>query len=635
MPVENVKEAMVREILVENVREKLKDLASRKPPVITITEIDQVKSRVYTFQPVASMTVKEVFSLLQYFRLLFPRDKKIIYRLIEIPVDRKKITLKIERRKGRYQLKSVYKDPNNPDEYLETDLREDIGNVVDQLRSELSTESSSSSSKLREALKMALVNTLPVIYNAKLNSEPVFEDELAKQDEGGEVTDAMKEKAFRQAIELTASTSIFKTDLTALNPPSWIQDVYESHFKTGREELDAKLKEEIKQSGNTKLRFELTASMLKTSQEVKDDWRVLQNTDTYPGSGQKIIDQRMSEVNPDKVEEVTIRQTDQLHLKEVFKMLQSFNDLFPNNREPDRIRFIIPIGGQDRTIYLSRAPRGENQILVETQNSNWPNATERNIAEHYYAPSYHIMVNKVLKEFPNHQNLAKTILTALDSKLNAQPNFQEDLKVTNAEDSLRVVETADAIRNAVELMVITMVAEAAQPSDQVKIKFLEHFEKTIQDKKRFPTKDEMPRLHKGLKDNNKVLLSGRSPAMDEVARNILLEDIYSKRIQIHEAFTDANYPARQATGYDEEGNKRPKDEKGGAELAREYLYSEGDKVIPSYLITLLLKEPYSIAIQHCMSPEKRKKRAACSLQELNDEIIVGEKKKGIKVFKLR
>ena len=329
--------------------------------------------------------------------------------------------------------------------------------------------------------------------------------------------------------------------------------------------------------------------------------------DTYPGSEQKIIDQRMSEVNPDKVEEVTIRKTDQLELKKVFKMLQSFNDLFPNNGESDRIRFTIPIGGEDRAIYLSRAPRGENQIFVETQNGNWPDATERNTGEDYYAPTYDIMVNKVLKEFPNHKNLAITILTAVDSKLNAQPNFEKDLRVTNADDSLRVVETADTIRNTVELMVITMVAEAAQPSDLVKTKFLEHIAKTIRDKNRFPTKDEMPKLHKGLKEQRRALLAGRSPAMDEVARNILLEEIYSRGIQIHEAFTDKNYPARQATGYDEEGNRRPREEKGGAELAREYLHSEGDQLIPSYLVTQLADTDHDRetvvkrALQHCMS----------------------------------
>lgn len=46
-------------------------------------------------------------------------------------------------------------------------------------------------------------------------------------------------------------------------------------------------------------------------------------------------------------------------------------------------------------------------------------------------------------------------------------------------------------------------------------------------------------------------------------------DIVDNGIQIHEAFTDAKYPARQATSYDENGNKRPNEAKGGAELANE------------------------------------------------------------------
>ena len=631
-----VKDALAREIVGENAREKWKELGSKDPPIVT--ERDQGKSKIYTFQPDASMTVKEVFSLLKYFPLLFPKDKRITYRIIEIPVDGKTMALKIERRGGRYQLKSVYKDPNNPGKYLETNLRSDIGNVVDQLRSEPPTEPSPSP-ELHEALKEALAKTLPDIYNAKLNAAPVFEAELAKHDKGSEVTDTMKEKAFREAIEVMASSSILTTDLAAFNPPSWLQDVYENHLKTGREELDAKLEKEIKDAGKTKLRLELIASMLKTSQEVKDEWEKLKGTETSPGSGQMIIDQQMSAVDPNKVEEVTIRPTDQIELKKVFKMLQSFNDLFPNNGESDRIRFIIPIGGEERTIYLSRAPRGKHQIFVETQNRNWPDATERNKGEDYYPPSYDIMINKVLKEFPNHQNLAKTILEALDSKLNAQPNFQEDLKVTNTDDSPKVVETADAIRNTVELMVITMVAEAAQPSDLVKTKFIEHIAKTIRDKNKFPTKDEMPRLQKGLKEGREVLLEGRSPVMDEVARKILLEEVYRGGIQIHEAFTDANYPARQATDYDEEGNKRPKEAKGGAELAREYLYSEGDQLIPSYLITQQADSDHDRetvvkrAIKYCTSSKKRKKRAACSLEELNDEIIVDEK--SIKVSKTK
>lgn len=55
------------------------------------------------------------------------------------------------------------------------------------------------------------------------------------------------------------------------------------------------------------------------------------------------------------------------------------------------------------------------------------------------------------------------------------------------------------------------------------------------------------------------------------------------------------------------------------------------ELIPSYLIIQLADTDHDRetvvkrAIQHCMSSKKRKKRAACSLEELNDEIIVDEK----------
>ena len=84
---ETVKDALAREIVGETVREKWRDLESRDPQIIT--EADQGKSKVYTFRPDESMTVKEVFNLLQYFPLLFPKDKSIIYRIIEIPSRRK------------------------------------------------------------------------------------------------------------------------------------------------------------------------------------------------------------------------------------------------------------------------------------------------------------------------------------------------------------------------------------------------------------------------------------------------------------------------------------------------------------------------------------------------------------------
>ena len=99
VPAETVKDALVREIVGENVKEKWRDLESRDPPIIRETEesTKEGKSKkIYTFQPDASMTVKEVFNLLQYFPLLFPKDKSITYRIIKIPVDGKIIALKIE-----------------------------------------------------------------------------------------------------------------------------------------------------------------------------------------------------------------------------------------------------------------------------------------------------------------------------------------------------------------------------------------------------------------------------------------------------------------------------------------------------------------------------------------------------------
>lgn len=58
-------------------------------------------------------------------------DKNVIYCIIEILVDGKIFLLKIEWRKGKYKLKSVYKDLNNLGKYFEIDFKVDIGNVVD------------------------------------------------------------------------------------------------------------------------------------------------------------------------------------------------------------------------------------------------------------------------------------------------------------------------------------------------------------------------------------------------------------------------------------------------------------------------------------------------------------------------
>ena len=501
---DKVKTALARAVVEEKVKAKWEDLKTATPPVFT--ESAGPPKRVVFDAASGGITLKEVFHYQQFFPLLYSETDPVLF---EIPVDGKTITLKLKnqvdpitgKKTGKFDIYNVYPDPTTPGTPIETNLKSDIGDVVKELTN------TPTETNLHEALEKTLENKLPEMFNAKLDAAPVFEDELKIQDTRKEVTDAMKEKAFREAVEVMASTSILRTDLTKLSPPTWLENVDQNHFKIGREGLEANLENEIRDDGQTKLMFELTASMLQTSTEVSTEWNKLRTTDTFPGSGQKVLVETMSAANPLKAEEVTIRQTNEFTLKQVFKMLQSYNDLYPHNLQRERVRFIIPIGGEDRTVHLSRAPRGKNQIFVETQNRQWPDATKQKEIGGYYGPPYEIMINKVLKKFPNHQKLAETIINACDSKLNAQPDFLVDLQVTNADGSPNVLETADTIRNTVELMVITMVAEAAQPSDEVKTKFLEHIAKTIRVKERFPTRDEMPKLHYGLKEKGNTNLS--------------------------------------------------------------------------------------------------------------------------------
>lgn len=632
---DKVKDALARAVVEEKVKVNWEDLKMATPPVFT-ESAGPPRTVVFNAKS-GDITLKEVFHLLQFFPLLYSETDRVSFK---IPVDGKTITLKLQNKKdavsgkktGNFDIHNVYPDPTKKKKEKETNLKSDIGDVVKELTNTPTTV------KLPKALEKTLEEKLPDMFNAKLNAAPVFEAELKKRDTDNKVTKDMKEKAFREAVEVMVSTSILRTDLTKLKTPDWLENVDQNTFKIGREELEANLEREIKDEGETKLRFELTASMLQTSKEVNTEWGKLRTTDTSPGSGQKIIDETMNKADPRKVEAVKIWETNQLTLKQIFKMLQSYNDLYPHNTKKDPVRFIIPIGGEYRTVHLRRALWGKNQIFVETQNRQWPDATKRTERGGYYGPPYEIMINKVLKQFPNHQELAESIIKACDSKLDEQPKFQDTLKVTNPDGSLNVLETADTIRNTVELMVITMVAEAAQPSDEVKTKFLEHVAKTIRDKERFPTKDEMPKLQYGLQETGNTNLAGRSPAMDEVAIAIFDKEVQRGGVQIHDAFTNANYPPRQSPKVDEEGNRRPKKVMGGTALGREYLHSKGDEDIPSYLITaeadsdhdretIVKKARYS-----CRGNDRRRKRAACSLEELNDEIIVDEK--SIKVTKM-
>ena len=93
------------------------------------------------------------------------------------------------------------------------------------------------------------------------------------------------------------------------------------------------------------------------------------------------------------------------------------------------------------------------------------------------------MVDGVLKHFPDHQKLATTILESIDNMLDKQPKFSDKLRIN---DPTNPTKTADVIRATVEFMVISMIAEAAQPADQSKTAFLKDLATEIWEKIDFP-----------------------------------------------------------------------------------------------------------------------------------------------------
>ena len=96
-----------------------------------------------------------------------------------------------------------------------------------------------------------------------------------------------------------------------------------------------------------------------------------------------------------------------------------------------------------------------------------------------------------------------------------QPKFSDRL---SNNDPTNPTNTADAIRASVEIMVIAMIAEAAQPTDEFKTAFLKDLATEVRKKNRFPESKDFPKL------SDISPKTGRSPAMDEIVRNGL-EDV--------------------------------------------------------------------------------------------------------------
>ena len=421
----------------------------------------------------------------------------------------------------------------------------------------------------------------------RLSSQPDFKTELQTRDPKGTVTSKEREKAFRAGRELLVAIAMKRSTLEG-NLPEWLQKIKEDISRT-MQEVREKQNNEIANEEETKLKFEFTQSMLKTSKEAVEEWENLKT--------QKIIIEE-NKMGTDKKEylKVTIHETDKVSLREVFKLLQFYPELFKSQGRK-QTRFEVQIGGKARKFRLSKAFFGKNQILVSTANDDWPGTTKRGTKGNLWAPDYVTMVDEVLAKFPEHEKLAKAMLNAVDSKLNSQPDFSADLEIPG-----KTTESADTVRATVEFMIISMVAEAAQPTDEFKDTFFTELEKTIEKQKVFPESKDMPKLA-DLEGK-----TGRSPAMDSVVEGMLKNVGSSSKIK--DVFSEENFPVRK---------------KGGTDEGRELIHRQGSGEVPSYLIRQRAAKEHDFDLLYgtfnADCTRSRRKRNACSLNNRNSATI--------------
>ena len=284
-------------------------------------------------------------------------------------------------------------------------------------------------------------------------------------------------------------------------------------------------------------------------------------------------------------------------------------------------RFEVPIGGEIRKFRLSKSnPKGRggtHQIAVRTVDADWGGTTQRAGRGGVWLPDYNTIVDSVLQQFPDYQELAKTILDSVDSKLSKQPKFLNRLNVLApwnpaARGSKR---SLDTIRATVEFMVIVMVAEAAQPEDEFRTAILKDLATKIRQQKRFPKSKDFPSLAK-LKGK-----TGRSPVLDEIVINGL--GYVTQGTQFGTAFSKTTFPVRI---------------KGRVQEGRTLLHRKGSEIVATYAsrkraaeehdVGALRKRVKSVAEAY-MGATRRRKRAVCSLED-RDSVPVDEESIKIK-----
>ena len=572
-----VQKFLDRAIVAQDLTTRFSKLKTVSPKIIT--ETDRLgRGKLVKFESSNQLYLKEAFHFMHFYPLIYGQEQ--LPTEFEIPVGKQTAKLKLTNKPdGSFSLKAIRKEGN-----VEVDLS-NLRETVKVL----------SDSELKDPLKKTIREFFLKALDARLISPPGFKTELQSRDPKRTVTAQEMETAFRAATDLLVATAIKKVTLGGLNPPDWVQEAH-SDIGSKMKEVRDKQSREIAAAGETELRFEFTQSMLKTKEEAIEEWNKLRTLDAAD-PGKKVIEEKVMGMDKKPYKTVTIHETDQISLKEIFKLLQFYREIF-QEQGGKQTRFEVQIGGETRKFRLRKAPRGKNQIWVETYDNDWPGTTKRGNKGKGggWGPDYNTMIDEVLAKFPQHGKLAKTMLKAVDSTLNNQPHFEAELKIPD-----KPTESADTVRASVEFMVISMVAEAAQPTDQFKDTFFTKLAKTIEEQKVFPERGKIPNL---------AYLhgkSGRIPAMDVLVED-MLKTVGSNRIE--KVFSKEGFPVR---------------ERGGTNEGRKIIHGQGSEIVDAFFIQeraakehdkRLLVEKVS---KEC--PSRRKKRFICSLKDRNSAAV--------------
>ena len=362
-PRDVVQEALDRAVVEEKVRESWDQLKQDPPKAVTETDIPGGGKRV-TFEKTGEISLKEAFQFMQFYPLLYGEETTPTEFHVPIGSEDQKFKL-TSQADGTFSLHAI-----RTDEATGREVEVDLSNLQDAVNV-------LSDANLKDPLRDTIKDVYTEALDAKLDDQPNFNSALQENDKTGTVPTQERDNAFRAANDVLVGSSVKRNTLAGLSPSDWLQKT-NTDIVSKMDEVGEKLSQEIAAEKGTKLKFEFTQSMLKTSKEALDEWNKLKTLDTAPNSNTKIVEEQTVGAGKNQYLKVTIHETDKVSVKEIFKMLQFYPDIF-SSQGTKQTRFEMPIGGETRKFRLSKSGPfgGKNQILVHTSDADWPGTTKR------------------------------------------------------------------------------------------------------------------------------------------------------------------------------------------------------------------------------------------------------------------